>query len=343
MTDERHPFFSIVVPTFERPGQLASCLQSLARMDYPGDRFEVIVVDDGAEAPSHALIAGLANKIDVTLLRQSHAGPAAARNHGAARARGDFLAFTDDDCRPAPNWLKTLSARLANTPGVAVGGRTLNALSENPYSSASQILIDYLYAYYDAAPGQARFLTSNNLAFPTAPFRSLGGFDTLWNHAGAEDRELCDRWRAAGHRMIYTPEALVYHAHFLTFRSYWRQHFNYGRGAYLYHCSRARRGKERIKVEPPMFYLGLLRYPYRQPASTPPRTLAALLLVAQAANLAGFLWARATAPAYRERSQNHEAVSPSEQTNETRSSAAVATKPVADGSKALDSSPEESA
>jgi cellulose synthase/poly-beta-1,6-N-acetylglucosamine synthase-like glycosyltransferase len=304
MTREKHPFFSIVVPTFERPASLANCLQSLALLDYPRDRFEVIVVDDGSEAPPHATIAGLRCKIDVTLLTQPHAGPAAARNAGAAQARGTFLAFTDDDCRPAPNWLNTLSARFAAAPGSAVGGRTLNALSDNPYSSASQLLIDYLYSYYDADPGRARFLTSNNLAFPTEPFRSLGGFDVRWNHAGAEDRELCDRWRAAGHRMIYTPEVLVYHAHFLTLRTFWRQHFNYGRGAYLYHWSRAGRGKDRMKVEPLTFYLRLLDYPFRQPRHTPRLTLLALLLVAQAANLTGFLWARGTAPAYAPRPQS---------------------------------------
>jgi len=107
----RPPFFSIVVPTCDRPRQLAACLQSLARLDYPRDRFEVIVVDDGTTTAAPALVVEMKAGPDVRLVRQPHAGPAAARNLGASHARGSLLAFTDDDCAPAPDWLWALAAR----------------------------------------------------------------------------------------------------------------------------------------------------------------------------------------------------------------------------------------
>jgi len=110
-----HPFFSVIVPTYERAGQLSVCLHALACQSYPRDHFEVLVVNDGSEAPPEAVVDCFRDKIDVTLLTQPHAGPAAARNNGAERARGEFLAFTDDDCRPAPNWLKALAGRFDTT------------------------------------------------------------------------------------------------------------------------------------------------------------------------------------------------------------------------------------
>ena len=286
--NQQPPFFSIIIPTYARPGQLASCLQSLAQLDYPRDRFEVIVVDDDSQTPPAGIIAGFSGEMDVTLLTQPHSGPAAGRNAGAAQARGEFLAFTDDDCAPAPDWLHTLAARLAATPECAVGGRTLNVLSDNPYSTASQLLIDYLYSYYNATPDDARFLTSNNLALPAALFRAVGGFDTGFPRAAAEDREFCHRWLRHGQRLAYAPEVLVYHAHALTLRAFWRQHFNYGRGAFHFHQLRARRDQERFQVEPWQFYLNLLCHPFSQARGGRALLLASLMVISQAANAAGF-------------------------------------------------------
>src|SRR5438552_18931735 len=103
------PRFSIIVPTYKRPAQLAACLQAIARLDYPRDGFEVIVVNDGSQAPPQALIASFKDRLDMTLLKQAHAGPGAARNTVAAKARGKSIAFTDDDCLPGPDWLRSVA------------------------------------------------------------------------------------------------------------------------------------------------------------------------------------------------------------------------------------------
>src|SRR5262245_33694862 len=116
------PFFSIVVPTRSRPAELKRCLEALASIDYPRDRFEAIVVDDGGDPPAGVSAEGFDRAMAVSVLRQSHAGPAAARNLGAARARGDFLAFTDDDCAPERSWLRSLASRLESAPDALVGG-----------------------------------------------------------------------------------------------------------------------------------------------------------------------------------------------------------------------------
>lgn len=289
------PFISVIIPTYNRPAELVSCLQAVARLDYPADRFEVIVVDDGGAAPLDDLVLQFHGTLTIKLLRQKNAGPAAARNKGASEAIGEYLAFTDDDCAPESNWLQELASQFSKSPDCAVGGQTLNALSDNIYSAASQLLIAYLYSYYNATPDQARFLTSNNLALPADRFRAMGGFDTSYPFAAGEDRELCDRWLHLGHRMVYVQEAVVYHAHILTFRTFVRQHFHYGRGAFCFHQVRARRGNGRIKVEPLSFYLNMIAYSFSGTLGGWGMILALSLVTAQIANAAGFFFEKTNA------------------------------------------------
>lgn len=284
--------FSIIIPTYARPQRLATCLKAIAHLDYPRDRFEVIVVDDGSEMPIQPVVAPFQDKLDLTLITQPNSGPAKARNTGAAKARGKFLVFTDDDCTPAPDWLKTLSVRFTTAPDCLIGGRTLNALPNNLYSTASQVLIDYLYEYYNADPSRSSFFASNNLALPADRLHALGGFDTTFPLAAGEDREFCDRWLNCGYKMIYAPEVQVNHAHKLALPTFWRQHFNYGRGAFCFYQARSRRNLERIKVEPLSFYFNLLTYPLSQASSQQALLIAALFLVSQVANVAGFFWER---------------------------------------------------
>ncbi|MGH8507178.1 MAG: glycosyltransferase [Gammaproteobacteria bacterium] len=289
MIRQKLPFFSIIVPTYARARQLADCLRSIARLDYPRDGFELVVVDDGSKTPPEDTIAPFVDRINVTLHSQPHAGPATARNTGAARAKGDFLAFIDDDCAPARNWLRALAARFAVAADCAIGGQTLNALVNNCYSTASQLLVDYLYAYYNANPDRARFFTSNNLVLPADRFHRIGGFDNTFPLAAAEDRELCDRWLRHGYNMTYAPEVLVYHSHTSSLREFWLQHFNYGRGAFSFHQVRSQRDGERITLEPLSFYSNLLRYPFTRRHRNP-LMLATLLVMSQGANTAGFFW-----------------------------------------------------
>ncbi len=229
------------------------------------------------------------SRLNLVLLTQPNLGCGPARNAGAGQARGELLVFTDDDAAPAPDWLSNLAARFAAAPDRLIGGRTVNQLEDNPYAAASQLLIDYLYAYYNADANRATFFAGNNLALPARLFRELGGFDPALR-ISTEDREFCDRWLYCGYGMTYAPEAIVYHAHHLTFRSFCKQHFKYGRGAFLYQQVRSNRGQERVRVEPGRFYSNLLRYPFRLKSGGRSLLISLLLMASQAANFSGFLW-----------------------------------------------------
>jgi len=286
---EKNLFFSIIVPSYNRPRQIVLCLEALSRINYPQSKFEVIVVDDGSRLPVRTFISPFFDKMNLTLLTQENGGPSRARNAGADCAKGDFLAFTDDDCMPAPDWLQSLSLRFETSPECAVVGRSVNALEDNLFDTASQMLIEYLFAYYNHDPNQARFVISNNLSLPRKQFNTVGGFDTVFSSAGGEDREFCEHWRYFGYRVIYAPEVLVNHSHGLKFSSFWRQHFNYGRGAFIFRQKCFHNRSQRIRLEPTTFYLNLLSYPFFHNRKKPAIRLSALLLLSQMANASGYL------------------------------------------------------
>jgi glycosyltransferase involved in cell wall biosynthesis len=285
--------FSIIVPTHNRPEQLLWCLEALAALQYEREKFEVIVVNDGGALPAEPRLAELSRQFQLSLVSQERAGPARARNAGAERARGEYLAFTDDDCAPMPEWLTALEQALQPVPDALVGGRTVNVLSGNICSEASQLLIDYLYGYYNGAFDRGgNFFASNNLAISARSFRDLRGFDSSFGRAAAEDRDLCARWRLADGPFHYAEHAVVRHAHALNLPGFARQHFSYGRGAYQFRVRHTQRGGDRVRVEPLSFYTGLLEFPFQRYRRWRAAGVGLLMGISQVANAAGFFWER---------------------------------------------------
>lgn len=281
------PHFSVVVPTYERPAQLAACIEALARLDYPRERFEVLIVDDGSASAPLELVERFRGALDVKLFEQENRGPAAARNFGARHARREFLAFTDDDCEPERAWLRAFASRFAEAPARIVGGRTVNALADNPCSETSQLIIEVVYAHFNRADGEARFFASNNFAVHAASFREARGFDETFRTS--EDREFCARWLSRGLGMTYEPGAIVRHSHRLAPGSLWRQHFGYGRGALRFHRARETKGDGPFRVDAD-FYTKLLRSALTRKPIGKAAQLTALLLWSQLANAAGFFY-----------------------------------------------------
>jgi GT2 family glycosyltransferase len=280
---------SVVIPTYNRPDRLVHCLRALAAQEYPRDRFEVLVVDDGGDTPLAPLIARFRDALTVILVVQPNAGPARARNHGAARARGRWLAFTDDDCAPRPDWLTRLAACCRECPDGLVGGHTINALRHNVCAIASQSLIDYLYAHHASLEATApAFFTSNNFIVAAERFQAVGGFDESFPLAAGEDREFCDRWQQHGGALRHVPDAIVLHGHELSLRRFWRQHTNYGRGACHLRRVRTRQGRAPIARERFLFYLRLVGYPLRRPRQSAALRVAALMALSQLANAYGY-------------------------------------------------------
>ncbi len=279
--------YSIITPNYNRPDRLKEFLESLADLDYPKAEFEAVIVDDGSDAPTEETAEGFREVLQIRFLRQNHGGVAKARHRGAYAARGRYLVFTDDDCKPRRDWLRAFDVALEQNPGAAFGGLTVNGLGENPWSTASQAIIHFLYESMNGE-GRATFFTGNNCLFPREGYFAIGGLDTTWPMCG-EDRDLCARWTESGRDLIYVPAAVVEHFHVLDGERFWRQHYNYGRGARRYRVARAKRGAGEIRLERRGFYAGLIGAAWRHGQGHAGWLIALMILFAQAANAMGYL------------------------------------------------------
>jgi GT2 family glycosyltransferase len=283
------PIIAVVVPTYDRPHALEACLRALAAQTLARDQFEVIVADDGSTAPVAAIPAGVPGDASRTLqlrvVRQENVGPAAARNLGAASARARYLAFTDDDCEPAPDWLERLLARLEAGPDILVGGGMRNGRPTNACAAATQAIMDFVYGEHWRRSGTRLFSTSN-LSLSAAGFRKIGGFSPQFPDAAGEDYDLCWRWQESGGRAEYAPEAVIVHCHALTFRAYLRQHFRYGRG--LLRVRRRRAARNRKYTGPgAYFYVRLVLHPVRRWRDVAAWRCALLIAASQMATAVG--------------------------------------------------------
>ena len=284
----RLPYLSVVIPTYSRIPHIRECVRALAGSDYPKDRYEVIVVDDGSPDPASPHLEGVHPGLNLRCLRQQQSGPATARNLGLIHASGDLVAFTDDDCKPRPEWLPALAQAHEAHPEAGFSGPVRNGVQNSVAAETSQILIDYCIRYFDLPTTGRGFFTSNNMGFPRKQLVDLGGFSTSFPLAAAEDRDVCARWTDAGYGFIFVERAVVDHFHDLNVRRFVRQQFNYGRGAWYFQRARAKRNGDGVRVEPVRFYSGMLGAAFRHQRAPRSFQVCGLLILSQAMTAAGF-------------------------------------------------------
>jgi len=275
---------SVVIPTRDRPGPLAACLGALSA-SFPPDAETVVVSDGGTEDPG-PVVAPFVDSLRLRLLRVQHRGPAAARNRGLEVAQGQIVAFTDDDCLPQPGWVASLATGVRASPPRAVGGSTRVGTKATVSAEAAQLVLLLLSRHDRAVAGRERLLPSNNFACPADALVRLGGFDESFRTA--EDRELCRRWAQAGFELGRVSEAIVEHDENLDLGGFVRKFFAYGRGAARFHGSGADPSlRESIRFH---FRLPALVIPeLRQRGLVRSAAIAALLLLWEISNVAGYL------------------------------------------------------
>jgi GT2 family glycosyltransferase len=200
---------AVVVATRDRRARLQDLLEALERQTLDSASYEVVVVDDASTDGTERLLAEAARSDAMSLRvirRDLRGGPAVAREEGWRSAAAGAIAFTDDDCVPAPDWLERGLDAMRRNGGAIVQGSTEPTPSElaarGPFSRVVRIT--------ELDPS---FQTCN-LFYPRALLERVGGFDTegFGPAPGGEDSDLA--WRAikAGAVAIFEPTALVHHA-----------------------------------------------------------------------------------------------------------------------------------
>jgi cellulose synthase/poly-beta-1,6-N-acetylglucosamine synthase-like glycosyltransferase len=213
---------SVIIPAYNAEVTLGSCLNALEAQTVSRDVYEIIVVDDCSTDGTPAI----AGDRDVVLLRQTHAGPATARNLGALEARGDLLLFTDADCEPVPDWIEQLAGALAGPEVVGAKG-TYRTLQKSLVARFVQLEYEKKYARMLGCD-QIDFVDTYSAAYRRGIFLENGGFDPRFLTASVEDQEFSFRLARKGYRLVFVPEAVVYHLHDTTVAEYWRRKFAIG-------------------------------------------------------------------------------------------------------------------
>ena len=199
---------SVIIPAYNAEKTIRKCLEPLMSQDY-AEEYEVIVVDDGSTDSTPHMVSEF-NK--VRLIKQENAGPAAARNKGAAEAEGEILLFTDADCVPEHNWIsEMLKPFNENKEVIGVKGRYKTNQKE---IVARFVQLEYEDKYnYMLKNKYIDFIDTYSAGFKKESFLEMGGYDTEFPVACAEDVELSYRLSNKGYKMVFNPDAIVYHTH----------------------------------------------------------------------------------------------------------------------------------
>jgi len=206
MTDK--PFVSIIIPARNASRTIARCVQAVLAQKSFTRPYEVIVVDDGSDD----VTAAIANGFGVRVIRlEEGMGPAAARNAGAAVAKGEILVFTDADCEPESNWLEEMIRPFEDPAVVGVRGAYRSHQSGWVPRFVQQ---EYAFKYMlIAGLDSIDFIDTYSAAYQRNVFLENGGFEKAFPVPCVEDQEFSFRLARKGYRMVFAPDAIVYHQH----------------------------------------------------------------------------------------------------------------------------------
>ncbi len=216
------PSVSVVVPAYNAQQTLAHTIQSLLAQDYAGD-VQVIIVDDGSTDSTRKIIQSF---FGVVCIGQSNAGPAAARNRGAADSKGDIILFTDSDCAAHKDWVSEIVDGFSIEKVGAVCGSYGIA---NPHKIlAKGIHEEILYRHRTLMKSFPRAFGSYNVGIRREVFFEVGGFNEAYRRASGEDNDLSYKILKSGRRIYFNKAALVDHHHTVSLKKYLKEQCRHG-------------------------------------------------------------------------------------------------------------------
>lgn len=225
------PVLSVIIPTYNRHEILAKCLLALKHQRLASGRYEIIVVDDGSRDCSEEVVQDMMPVVSgLSLLKQNHRGPAAARNLGIRNARGEILLFIGDDVIASPDLVgEHLQWHMGKYPEDHFAILGLVTWSPELYASPFMKWLEHggpqfgFYQFRHDHPVPPGDLYTANVSYKKSFMLQNGVFDEDFPYAAFEDSELGARLAKRGLTGIFNAKALGYHHHAITFSSYCRR------------------------------------------------------------------------------------------------------------------------
>jgi len=243
---QTYPSVSVIIPVKNRPQDIQECLTGLTFLDYPKDKVEIIVVNDGSSNSTRKVIQAF--NIRGIHLPQS-IGASACRNLAAKEAKGDLLGFTDSDCVPHPQWLRELSPYFNEEKVGIVGGTVSNFYNRSSLDRyeevKSSLNMGPLPFRIEEGALSSAYVPSCNLLIRKRVFFDAGGFQE--DLTVGEDVDLCWRTRKLGYHLLYIPRGKIDHKHRNDLRHMLMRRYDYGTSEALLY------GRHKDKRK--MFYL----------------------------------------------------------------------------------------
>ena len=227
------PFVSIVIPTTGNVKFIRGLVESVIELDYPKDKFELILIGDKNTdlIEKHSKIA-IGNGIN-TLLIFEPVPAGQKRNIGSEKAKGDLIAFTDDDTILREDWIRNAVKHLRqNEEHVGVGGPNFTPRQGLPFAKAVGRIFGskFLFSFrYTIGHAKAREITHNptcNYIIKKDIVKKIKFHPNLWP---GEDVEFDIRVLKAGHKILYSPDVVVWHHRRSRPGAFLEQMFNYGK------------------------------------------------------------------------------------------------------------------
>lgn len=220
-TNPDNLLFSIIVPVYNRPDEIADLLQSLRRQTDSG--FETIIVEDGSTVPCKQQCDD-ATSLNLKYFYKSNEGRSIARNHGIENAAGDFFIFVDSDCILPDNYIESLRKSLRGHPDADCFGGP-DAAHES--FSDTQKAINYAMTSFLTTGGirggkvcMEKFTPRTfNMGFSRKVYDKTGGFREMFS----EDIDMSTRIRLNGFKILLFPDVAVYHKRRVDMKKFWRQ------------------------------------------------------------------------------------------------------------------------
>lgn len=236
------------------------CLESLCDQTVENKCFEVIVVNDGGNTQLLRDLDSFGDRLNIRYFYQRNKGPAAARNLGIRNAKGDIVLFLDDDSLPTRNWLKAVITAWETFPNCdGIGGFTVSDVTDSMYCRVNSDFFNWYLREYsgdDLHP----FLVTCNAGYRKSILSKIGYFDERFRNASGEDRDLNIRISRIGGKLRLDESILVYHDRDLTFRSFVRKHYYYGKAAYNIYAKYPELGRMSITAYVDLYTSTLKKY-----------------------------------------------------------------------------------